>query len=75
MSAFWASKKIRAVARAADALSDITMRGFLRSAPDSMPGKRAASTGWKAVDKGLASVVNRAPTHEPYPFHNTGVKV
>lgn len=34
-----------------------------------------ASTGWKAVDKGLASVVNRAPTHEPYPFHNTGVKV
>jgi hypothetical protein len=34
-----------------------------------------ASTGWKAVDKGLASVVNRAPTHEPYPFHNKGVKV
>jgi hypothetical protein len=32
-----------------------------------------ASTGWQAVDKGLASVVNRAPTHEPYPFHNTGV--
>lgn len=34
-----------------------------------------ASTGWKAVDKGLASVVNRAPTHEPFPFHNTGVRV
>ena len=34
-----------------------------------------ASTGWKPVDKGLASVVNRAPTHEPYPFHNKGVKV
>jgi hypothetical protein len=33
------------------------------------------SVGWKTVDKGLASVVNRAPTHEPYPFHNTGVKV
>jgi hypothetical protein len=32
-----------------------------------------ASTGWKTVDKGLASVVNRAPTHEPYPFHNKGV--
>ena len=34
-----------------------------------------ASTGWKTVDKGIASVVNRAPTHEPYPFHNKGVKV
>jgi hypothetical protein len=34
-----------------------------------------ASTGWKTVDKGLASVVNRAPTHEPYPFHNKGVEV
>ena len=34
-----------------------------------------ASVGWKTVDKGLASVVNRAPTHEPYPFHNKGVKV
>lgn len=34
-----------------------------------------ASTGWKPVDKGLASVVNRAPTHEPYPFHNKGVEV
>jgi hypothetical protein len=33
------------------------------------------SVGWKTVDKGLASVVNRAPTHEPYPFHNKGVKV
>ena len=33
-----------------------------------------ASVGWKTVDKGLASVVNRAPTHEPYPFHNKGVK-
>jgi hypothetical protein len=34
-----------------------------------------ASTGWKPVDKGIASVVNRAPTHEPYPFHNKGVEV
>jgi hypothetical protein len=34
-----------------------------------------ASTGWKTVDKGLASVVNRAPTHEPYPFHNKAVSL
>lgn len=34
-----------------------------------------ASVGWKPVAGGLASVVNRAPTHEPYPFHNKGVKV
>jgi hypothetical protein len=31
-----------------------------------------ASVGWKTVAGGLASVVNRAPTHEPYPFHNKG---
>jgi hypothetical protein len=33
------------------------------------------ATGWKAVDAGLASVVTRAPTHEPYPFHNQAVNI
>ena len=37
--------------------------------------KFSSSTGW-AVDPGaLESVVSRAPTHEPYSYHNLGVDV
>jgi len=32
-----------------------------------------ASTGWIANPTGLESIVTRAPTHEPYPYHNQGV--
>lgn len=30
-------------------------------------------TGWQIQDQGLESIVTRAPTHEPYPYHNQGV--
>jgi hypothetical protein len=33
------------------------------------------STGWQGVPGALESVVSRAPTHEPYPYHNKGVDV
>ena len=32
-----------------------------------------ASLGWVAQPTGLDSIVTRAPTHEPYPYHNQGV--
>jgi hypothetical protein len=32
-----------------------------------------SSTGWVAQPTGLESIVTRAPTHEPYPYHNEGV--
>jgi hypothetical protein len=32
-----------------------------------------ASLGWVAQPTGLSSIVTRAPTHEPYPYHNKGV--
>ena len=32
-----------------------------------------ASLGWVAQPTGLDSIVTRAPTHEPYPYHNKGV--
>lgn len=32
-----------------------------------------ASTGWQVDKNKLESVVNRAPTHEPWPYHNQGV--
>jgi hypothetical protein len=32
-----------------------------------------ASLGWVAQPSGLDSIVTRAPTHEPYPYHNQGV--
>ena len=32
-----------------------------------------ASAGWVAEPTGLESIVTRAPTHEPYPYHNQGV--
>jgi hypothetical protein len=33
------------------------------------------SKGWQTVPDGLESIVSRAPTHEPYPYHNRGVDV
>ena len=33
------------------------------------------STGWQVSATGLESIVTRAPTHEPYPYHNQGVPV
>jgi hypothetical protein len=34
-----------------------------------------ASLGWTVDRAGLTSIVTRAPTHEPYPYHNKGVPV
>lgn len=34
-----------------------------------------AGQGWKAESGKLVTVVTRAPTHEPYPYHNRGVPV
>jgi len=34
-----------------------------------------SSTGWTVTPTGLESIVTRAPTHEPYPYHNQGVAV
>ena len=31
------------------------------------------STGWQVKKNSLKSIVTRAPTHEPYPYHNKGV--
>jgi len=31
------------------------------------------STGWKVSPEGIESIVTRAPTHEPWPYHNQGV--
>jgi hypothetical protein len=33
------------------------------------------SKGWIVKPEGLDSIVSRAPTHEPYPYHNKGVDV
>jgi hypothetical protein len=33
------------------------------------------SKGWIVKPEGLESTVSRAPTHEPYPYHNKGVDV
>jgi hypothetical protein len=35
----------------------------------------STSTGWTVKTGGLDSIVSRAPTHEPYPYHNKGVDV
>ena len=35
----------------------------------------STSTGWKVEKDKLESIVTRAPTHEPYPYHNKGVAV
>lgn len=34
-----------------------------------------ASSGWLAIPSATESIVTRAPTHEPYPYHNQGVSV
>lgn len=34
-----------------------------------------SSTGWEVDAKALKTIVPRAPTHEPYPYHNKGVDV
>jgi hypothetical protein len=33
----------------------------------------STSTGWIVKSQALTSIVSRAPTHEPYPYHNLGV--
>ena len=33
------------------------------------------STGWAVKADGIESIVTRAPTHEPWPYHNQGVSV
>jgi hypothetical protein len=33
-----------------------------------------SSTGWEVKPSALESIVTRAPTHEPYPYHNKGVQ-
>lgn len=35
----------------------------------------SSSAGWGVLTEGLESIVSRAPTHEPYPYHNLGVDV
>jgi hypothetical protein len=37
--------------------------------------KFSTSKGWEVAPEGLTSIVTRAPTHEPYPYHNKGVDV
>lgn len=37
--------------------------------------KFSSSSGWQIDEQALESVVSRAPTHEPWPDHNTGVDV
>jgi hypothetical protein len=34
-----------------------------------------ACLGWWVSATGTESIVTRAPTHEPYPYHNQGVSV
>jgi hypothetical protein len=34
-----------------------------------------SSRGWEVEPGKLESIVSRAPTHEPYPYHNLGVDV
>jgi hypothetical protein len=33
------------------------------------------SAGWEVIKDSLETIVPRAPTHEPYPYHNRGVPV
>lgn len=32
------------------------------------------SSGWQVTSTGIKSICTRAPTHEPYPYHNKGVQ-
>jgi hypothetical protein len=47
-----------------DTLTEYTM-------PDSA---FAASSGWAVSGDGIKSIVTRAPSHEPWPYHNQGVE-
>jgi hypothetical protein len=50
-----------------------TPRGITKTLmPDS---EFNTSAGWTVKATGLESIVTRAPTHEPYPYHNQGVPV
>ena len=41
-----------------------------------MPGtKFNTSTGWTVSPTAIESIVTRAPSHEPWPYHNQGVQV
>ena len=50
-------------------------------APQSLADVELADTtfvegkGWEVNEGKLTTIVGRAPTHEPYPYHNKGVKV
>jgi hypothetical protein len=35
----------------------------------------STAQGWTVATGNLESIVNRAPTHEPYPYHNKGVNI
>ena len=37
--------------------------------------KFVANQGWEVEEEKIDTVVTRAPTHEPYPYHNRGVDV
>lgn len=37
--------------------------------------KYSSDAGWGVQTESLTSIVSRAPTHEPYPYHNLGVDV
>jgi hypothetical protein len=37
--------------------------------------KFSTAKGWQAEPGTLESIVSRAPSHEPYPYHNLGVDV
>lgn len=37
--------------------------------------KFSTSKGWEVDENALKTIVPRAPTHEPYPYHNKGVDV
>ena len=37
--------------------------------------KFVEGTGWEVQEKTLTTIVSRAPTHEPFPYHNKGVDV
>ena len=49
--------------------------------PDSLPmytmpdSSFDTSTGWAVSSTGIESIVTRAPSHEPWPYHNQGVQV
>jgi hypothetical protein len=37
--------------------------------------KFSTANGWEVNPDALTTIVPRAPTHEPYPYHNLGVDV